>query len=133
MSVCLRAFAAGGGGFATTVCRVRYNGGMPLYREAFVPSDFGTAISGTPLFRMPLYRATHCTSIKSQVYTVQNNPLFVKIIRIISSKLLLCCESVSPDLCLYTCKEFIVHDTMSSVVFQNIIITVVLGIFRVES
>ena len=62
------------GGFATTVCRiryngrmlaaisgcVRYNGGMPLYRNAFVPSGFGTAISGTPLFRMPLYRATHC-------------------------------------------------------------------------
>ena len=61
MPVSLRAFAAGGGGFATTVCRVRYNGGMPLYRDAFVPSDFGTAISGTPLFRMPLYRATHCT------------------------------------------------------------------------
>ena len=48
------------GGFATTVCRVRYNGGMPLYRDAFVPSDFGTAVSGTPLVRMPLYRATHC-------------------------------------------------------------------------
>ena len=123
------------GGFATTVCRVRYNGGMPLYRDAFVPSDFGTAISGTPLFRMPLYRATHRTSIKSQVYTAQNHPMFVKII--ISSILLLCCEPVSPDLCLYTCKEFSVHDTnaISSVVFKNIIVTAVHEIleFRVSS
>ena len=118
-------------GFAITVCRVRYNGGMPLYRDAFVPSDFGTAIiSGTPLFRMPLYRATHCTSIKSQAYTVQNHPFFVK--TIISSILLLCCEPVSPDLCLYTCKEFSVHDTISSVVFQNIIITAVLEILELR-
>ena len=37
---------------------------MPLYRDAFVPSDFGTAISGTPLFsRMPLYQAIHCNAI----------------------------------------------------------------------
>ena len=122
------------GGFAITVCRVRYNGGMPLYRDAFVPSDFGTAISGTPLFRMPPYRATHCTSIKSQVYMVQNHPFFVKAI-ISSILLLLCCEPVSPDLCLYTCKEFSVHDTISSVVFRNIIITAVLEIleFRVSS
>ena len=31
-----------------------------------------------------------------------------------------------PDLCLYKCKEFSVHGTISSVVFQNIIITAVL-------
>ena len=31
-----------------------------------------------------------------------------------------------PDLCLYNCKEFSVHGTISSVVFQNIIITAVL-------
>ena len=61
MCLCVCARLQQAGGFATTVCRVRYNGGMPLYRDAFVPSDFGTAISGTPLFRMPLYRATQCT------------------------------------------------------------------------
>ena len=31
-----------------------------------------------------------------------------------------------PDLCLSTCKEFIVHGTISYVMFQNIIITTVL-------
>ena len=31
-----------------------------------------------------------------------------------------------PDLCLYKCKEFSVHGTISSVVFQNVIITAVL-------
>ena len=46
---------------------------------------------------------------------------------IISSILLLYCGPISrpPDLCLYKCKEFSVHGTMSSVVFQNIIITAV--------
>ena len=31
-----------------------------------------------------------------------------------------------PDLCLSMCKEFIVHGTISYVVFQNIVITTVL-------
>ena len=66
-----------------------------------------------------------CTSIKSQVSTVQNHPLFVKTL----SRLYYCCtvDLFPPDLCLYNkCKEFSVHGTISSVVFQNIIITAVL-------
>ena len=85
MSVCLRAFAAGGGASQlqfvesdiTVVCRyigcVRYNGVMPLYRDAFVPSEFGTAISGTPLFRMPPYRATQCMSKLQSILVVFQN------------------------------------------------------------
>ena len=74
-------------------------------------------------------------NIKSQVYTVQNHPLFVKTL----SRLYYCCtgDLFPPDLCLYNkCKEFSVHGTISSFVFQNIIITTaVLKIleFRVSS
>ena len=55
-------------------------------------------------------------SVKSQVYTVQNHPLFVKTL----SRLYYCCtvDSFSPDLCLYNkCKEFSVHGIISSVAF----------------
>ena len=31
----------------------------------------------------------------------------------------------SPDLCLYTCKEFSVHDSISYVVFQNIPVAII--------
>ena len=51
-----------------------------------------------------------------------NHPLFVKTL----SRLYYCCtvDLFPPDLCLYNkCKEFSVHGTISSVVFQNIIIT----------
>ena len=68
-------------------------------------------------------------SVKSQVYTVQNHPLFVKTL----SRLYYCCtvNLFPPDLCLYKkCKEFSVHGIKSSVVFQNIIITAVLEIFE---
>ena len=69
------------------------------------------------------------------MYTVQNHPLlFVKTL----SRLYYCCtvDLFPPDLCLYNKrKEFSVHGTISSVVFQNIIITAVLEIleFRVSS
>ena len=59
-------------------------------------------------------------SIKSQVYTVQNHPLFVKTL----SRLYYCCTV-----------DLFPPGTISSVVFQNIIITAVLDIleFRVSS
>ena len=58
------------------------------------------------------------------VYTLQYHPLFVKIL----SRLYYCCtvDRFPPDLCIYKCKEFSVHGTISSVVFQNIITTAVL-------
>ena len=65
--MCLCACVQQAGGSAATVYRVRYSGGMQLYRTlsyiaaqvllyrgAFVPSDCGTAIQGIPLFRVPL-------------------------------------------------------------------------------
>ena len=68
-------------------------------------------------------------SVKSQVYTVQNHPLFVKTL---SRLYYYCTVNLFPaDLCLYNkCKEFSVHDIKSYVVFQNIIITAVLEIFE---
>ena len=63
-----------------------------------------------------------CT--ESTVHGVQYHPLFVKTL----SRLYYCCtvDLLPPDLCLYKCKEFSVHGTISSVVFQNIIISAVL-------
>ena len=49
MLVCLCARVQQAGGSAATVYRVRYSGGMPLYRGAFVPSGCGTATQGIPL------------------------------------------------------------------------------------
>ena len=58
------------------------------------------------------------------MYTVRYHPLFVKTL----SRLYYCCtvDLFPPDLCLYKCKKFSVHGTISSVVFQNTIITAVL-------
>ena len=55
------------------------------------------------------------------MYTVQYHPLFVKTL----SRLYYSCTVAlfPPDLCLYKYKEFIVHGTISSAVFQNILIT----------
>ena len=52
--LCLRARVQQAGRYVATVHRVRYSGGVPLYRGPFVPSDCGTAIQGIPLFRVPL-------------------------------------------------------------------------------
>ena len=60
-------------------------------------------------------------NVKSQVYTVQYHPLFVKTL----SRLYYCCtvDLFPPDI--YNYKEFSLHGTKSSVVFQNIVITAV--------
>ena len=60
----------------------------------------------------PPPRLMACTSVKSQMYTVQYHPLCVKT----SSRLYCCCTVDSspppPDLCLYKWKESGVHGTI---------------------
>ena len=66
------------------------------------------------------------TSVKSEMNTVQYHPLCPNIV---TAVLLLCILSTRfypPDSCLSVCTEFIVHGTISYVVFQNIVTTTVL-------
>ena len=65
-----------------------------------------------------------CTSVKSQVCTVQYHPLCVKHY-LVCNTAVLWTRLLHPDLGLYKCKEFSAHGAISSVVFQNIIITAV--------
>ena len=65
------------------------------------------------------------TSVKSEMNTVQYHPLCVNIVTAVLLLYILWTGFYLPDLCLSICKEFIVHDTISYVVFQNIVITTV--------
>ena len=67
------------------------------------------------------------TSVKSEMNTVQYHPLCPNIVTAVLLLYILWTSFYPPpDLCLSMCKEFIVHGTISYVVFQNIVITTVL-------
>ena len=66
------------------------------------------------------------TSVKSETNTVQYHPLCPNIVTAVLLLYILWIGFPPPDLCLSICKEFIVHGTISHVVFQNIVITTVL-------
>ena len=44
------------------------SGTIPLLRGAFVPRDFGTAIEGVSLLRVPLLGTIDCTQIKTSIH-----------------------------------------------------------------
>ena len=62
------------------------------------------------------------TSVKSEMNTVQHHPLCSNIVTAVILLYILWTGIYPPDLCLSMCKEFIVHGTISYVVFQNIVI-----------
>ena len=66
------------------------------------------------------------TSVKSEMNTVQYHPLCPNIVSAVLLLYIVWTGFYPPDLCLSMYKEFIVHGTISYVVFQNIVITTVL-------
>ena len=67
------------------------------------------------------------TSVKSEMNTVQYHPLCPSIVTAVLLLYILWTSFPPPrDLCQSMCKEFIVHGTISYVVFQNIVIITVL-------
>ena len=66
------------------------------------------------------------TSVKSEMDTVQYHPLCPNIVTAVLLLYILWTGFYPHDLCLLMCKEYIVHGTISYVVFQNIVITTVL-------
>ena len=66
------------------------------------------------------------TSVKSEMNTVQYHPLCPNIVTAVLLLYILWTDFYPLDLCLSMCKEFIVHGTISYVVFQNIVITTIL-------
>ena len=65
-------------------------------------------------------------NVKNEMKTVQYHPLCPNIVTAGLLLYILWTGFYPADLCLSMCKEFIVHGTISYVVFQNIVITTVL-------
>ena len=66
------------------------------------------------------------TNVKNEMNTVQYHPLCPNIVIAVLLLYILWTGFYRPDLCLPKYKEFIVHGTISYLVFQNIVITTVL-------